>query len=191
MVKSVGVFRAAVVLALLGWLGACGGLGSTPGEGSPSSRGCGGARAGPHPDDVILEDGHVGLADLDCDGSVDTVRVEWIYKQGIPYAQTSVVGRELSGRSSGQTDQLPQLVSFADLNADGLRDIVVMYLDDSAVIGEVELVRRDGLRFPVADPALDWEHMDYVWPGDLSGSRDTASPRSLRVWNVRRMAVGC
>lgn len=83
------------------------------------------------------------LVDLDCDGVVDTVELR-LMTDGTIRRPSVVVRGSVEGELSTDWDQLPQLISFGDLNGDSIRDILVVDVTESSVFANVVLVRQLG-----------------------------------------------
>ncbi len=132
---------------------------------------------------VSSGDKQVAVVDLDCDGVSDSVTVTWkIHETG--RRPTLTVHGSLGGEISTEGDFLPELVSFGDLDSDGMRDILVVSVTESSVFAEVVMVHRDGDLSLVTFPSLSLRRaMQYRFHdvGWSSGCLGTLMPRLERL----------
>ena len=137
------------------------GSGGTTKSGSHVS-GCRGAAAGVQPADYIDSDRKTVVADLDCDGIPDTVRVEWVDQGRKRMVAFRARGPGIHAELIADGDALPDLVEVADLDGDGIRDVVFADVDESSVHSEALLVSKDRMAFPVS--VLDVRKLQvYSW----------------------------
>lgn len=102
------------------------------------------------------------VADLDCNGDVDTVTVGYAVRGQQQVPVVAVGGQTLPGAAALSVDEPPQHAVLGDLDGDGIRDAVLTLVDESSVFSTVVLMTRSGPALAKKDPAVDWRRMQYL-----------------------------
>lgn len=114
-------------------------------------------------DAISSQDGSLRIvADLDCDGTADTVTVDYAVRGQHQVPVVAVGGQTLAGAVALSVDQPPQHAVLGDLDGDGIRDAVLTLVDESSVYSTVVLMTRMGPALAKKDPAIDWRGMQYL-----------------------------
>lgn len=136
--------------------GAVGGRASTP----PTMLSC-------ETPDSVAESGHRALVDLTCSGHRDTVQVTWDSTGGTLRPAVTVRRHNRIDRMLLNSDGLPELVAFADLDENGTRDIILATLDESSVLAGIVLLYRDSLAVPRVRSRFDWLGFQFTFAGNV------------------------
>mgnify|MGYP001465225110 FL=1 len=119
------------------------------------------------PDSIV---GSMAFARLSAAG-VDTIVVRRQELTGASRPVVVVSGSVIRDSIGLETDVLPSIVAFGDLNDDGWRDIVLLAEDESSALPVVVLVTAHGLAVPHPKPLDLWKTMQVTWADE--GPADT------------------
>lgn len=117
--------------------------------------------------DVIRPDRRSAIADLECSGELDTVKVAWDSTDHIVRPLVVVTRPERTDRVRLATEGLPEIVAIGDVDGDGIRDILLVTSDESTVIPGLVIVRRDSAIVPVVLRGFDWKAFQYVFADNV------------------------
>lgn len=101
-----------------------------------------------------------GSVDMDCDGVVDSVSLARVDLDGVLVSQATIGGR--TPYRFRELDGLPTLSEAIDMDGDGMRDLLLVLVDESTVLPLLLRVTATDAR-PFDESGLDWRRLQYVW----------------------------
>ena len=123
----------------------------------------------------------VFVADLDNDHVADSIVIQRLNE---PFAlQIAISGSIQAAYTTYDGDFFPEIVDTADLNLDGVQDLLIVDTGLSSVDSYVMLVRRGSLSLATRDKSLPVFTMSYGWDPTFGHGecRDSLLPRVIRT----------
>jgi hypothetical protein len=124
----------------------------------------------------------VFVADLDRDGVADSVIIERFTDNSLTRTRIRIAG-SIQALHVGSGDTFPEVLDTADLNGDGVLDLLVADIDESAVWSGVLLVGPSRLEFAGLDARIPSSTTSYLWePTEGHGEcQQAVLPRVIRT----------
>lgn len=118
-----------------------------------------------------------GAVDMDCDGVVDSVSLTRVDLDGVLVSQVTIGGR--APYRFLALDGLPTLSEAVDMDGDGMRDLLLVLVDESTVLPLLLRVTATAAR-PFDESKLDWRQLQYVWSAqdDQDSCTSVVAPRT-------------
>ena len=118
---------------------------------------------GSHSADTQTNKNRTAYADLNCDGTPDTITIVWAKEGGKSRPLITVAGSTARVSRVLEVDGLPEFAQFADVDGDGIRDILLATVDESTVFPAILLVKSEQLITPRDGAGVNWRELQYIW----------------------------
>jgi hypothetical protein len=105
--------------------------------------------------------------DLDCDGALDTVRIQRFDSVGVVFWRLTATTRGRQVYVTSPWEGQPELVGAVDLDADGVLDLLAVVADESSIIPWLVRVGGSGPgTLPIAGPPQSYQYLFGDSPSD-------------------------